>query len=72
MWEYTDKVKELFLNAKNAGVIEDASGVGEVGSMACHPVQPELLQHRGGDRSSPATSSRSGSTGSTWSTTSGR
>ena len=35
MWEYTDKVKELFLNPKNAGVIEDASGVGEVGSMAC-------------------------------------
>ena len=35
MWEYTDKVKELFLNPRNAGVIEDASGVGEVGSMAC-------------------------------------
>jgi len=35
MWEYTDKVRELFLNPKNAGVIEDASGVGEVGSMAC-------------------------------------
>ncbi len=35
MWEYTDKVKELFLNPKNAGVIEDADGVGEVGSMAC-------------------------------------
>jgi NifU-like protein len=35
MWEYTDKVKELFLNPRNAGVIEDADGVGEVGSMAC-------------------------------------
>lgn len=35
MWEYTDKVRELFLNPKNAGVIEEASGVGEVGSMAC-------------------------------------
>lgn len=35
MWEYTDKVKELFLNPKNTGVIEDADGVGEVGSMAC-------------------------------------
>ncbi len=35
MWEYTDKVRELFLNPKNAGVIKDASGVGEVGSMAC-------------------------------------
>lgn len=35
MWEYTDKVKELFLNPRNAGVIEDADGVGDVGSMAC-------------------------------------
>ncbi|MFP3928626.1 MAG: Fe-S cluster assembly protein NifU [Desulfobacteraceae bacterium] len=35
MWDYTDKVKELFLNPKNAGVVEDANAVGEVGSMAC-------------------------------------
>jgi NifU-like protein len=35
MWEYTEKVKELFLNPKNAGVVEDANAVGEVGSMAC-------------------------------------
>ena len=35
MWEYTDKVKEHFLNPKNAGLIEDADGVGEVGSLAC-------------------------------------
>ena len=35
MWEYTDKVKEHFLNPKNVGVIEDADGVGEVGSLAC-------------------------------------
>ncbi len=35
MWEYTDKVKEHFLNPRNVGEIENASGVGEVGSMAC-------------------------------------
>lgn len=35
MWEYTDSVKEHFLNPKNAGSMDDADGVGEVGSLAC-------------------------------------
>ena len=35
MWVYTDKVKELFNNPKNVGEVEDADGVGEVGSLAC-------------------------------------
>lgn len=35
MWEYTEKTKEHFLNPCNVGVIENADGVGEVGSIAC-------------------------------------
>ena len=35
MWEYTDKVKEHFLNPKNTGEIENPDAVAEVGSIAC-------------------------------------
>ena len=35
MWEYTDKVKEHFLNPRNVGEIENPDGVAEVGSIAC-------------------------------------
>lgn len=35
MWEYTDKVREHFLNPRNVGEIDNPDGVGEVGSLAC-------------------------------------
>ena len=44
MWEYTDKVKEHFLNPRNAGEVENANAVGEVGSMACGDALKLTLQ----------------------------
>ncbi len=35
MWDYTDKVMEHFKNPKNVGLIEDADGTGQVGSLVC-------------------------------------
>lgn len=35
MWDYSNKVKEYFMNPKNAGEIENASAIGEAGSLTC-------------------------------------
>jgi len=35
MWEYTEKVRDLFLHPQNVGEIENPDAVGEVGSIVC-------------------------------------
>ncbi len=35
MWEYTEKVRDLFLHPKNVGEIKDPEGIGDVGSIVC-------------------------------------
>lgn len=35
MWDYTDKVLEHFKNPRNVGVVPNADGTGQVGSLIC-------------------------------------
>ena len=35
MWEYTDKVKEYYINPKNVGELENPDAVGDAGSLVC-------------------------------------
>jgi len=35
MWEYTDKVRDHYLNPRNVGEIENPDGFGEIGNISC-------------------------------------
>ncbi|MBQ3661264.1 MAG: iron-sulfur cluster assembly scaffold protein, partial [Firmicutes bacterium] len=41
---YSDKVMDHFRNPRNVGVIEDASGIGEVGNTMCGDIMKIYLK----------------------------
>lgn len=50
MWEYTDKVKDHFLNPRNVGAMENPDAVGETGSLSCGDALKLFLKINKSDR----------------------
>lgn len=46
--QYSEKVMDHFMNPRNVGVIENASGVGEVGNAKCGDIMKIFLKIDGG------------------------
>jgi len=47
-WNYTDKVMDYFLHPRHVGAIDNPSGFGEVGSLACGDVMQLTIEVKGG------------------------
>mgnify|MGYP002513811906 CR=1 FL=1 len=46
--QYSEKVMDHFMNPRNVGEIEDASGVGQVGNAKCGDIMKMYLKVEGG------------------------